>query len=347
MSPRPGLYRRSPGVPFRSPFRLPFRRSFRGGRLGVLALAAAALLAGGASSAAADGPAGGSPGNFGGDSVQHRGGDGHGHGRGHGGGHGGGHGWGRDVDYVAFGDSYAAGYGGGPVLDACGRTEQGYPALLDARRRVDLEADATCAGATALTTPADAPVDLPEQISNAAASGTLNDRTDVVTVTIGGNDVRFGTVVAACAGTQLPATCAPAIEQASTYASTVLAPQLAAEFARIAEAAPRATLVVTGYPHLFETGAPGPLSAEAQALFNAGTDALNAVIAGQVPEDGVFVDVVDEFAGHGVGSADSWIRFEGGPFDLHPTETGYRDGYTAAILADAGSEFRTGCRGRG
>lgn len=258
-----------------------------------------------------------------------------------------GHGTGRTVDYAAFGDSYAAGYGGGPLLDACGRTAQGYPALLDALNRVELEADATCAGATALTTPADTPVDLPEQVTNALADGTLNRHTDVVTVTIGGNDVRFGAVVAACAGPQLPPGCAPAIEQASTYASTVLAPQLAAQFARIREAAPRATVVVTGYPHLFETGAPGPLGAEAQALFNQGTDALNAVIAGEVPEDGVFVDVVDEFSGHGVGSTDPWIRFEGGPFDLHPTATGYREGYTAAILTDAGEEFRApGCRGR-
>ena len=304
-------------------------------KLAALALSGSALLTGGAAPAVAGGShtATQSHGS-GGDSVQHRG------------GHGGGHGWGRDVDYVAFGDSYASGYGGGPLLDACGRTAQGYPAQLDALDRVDLEADATCAGATALTTPADTPVDLPEQITNAQAGGTLNRHTDVVTVTIGGNDVRFGAVVAACAGPQLPVTCAPAIEQAAAYASTVLAPQLAAQFARIKETAPRAELVVTGYPHLFEAATAGPLSTEAQALFNQGTDALNAVIAGQVPADGVFVDVVDEFAGHGVGSADSWIRFEGGPFDLHPTETGYREGYTAAILADAGEQFRAGCRGR-
>ena len=330
-----------------SPVQHPSRRTSRRGSLAVLALAVSALLIGGVAPAAADSPAHRGAGN--GHSPEHRGGHGagNGHGGGNAGGHGGGNGWGRDIDYVAFGDSYASGFGGGPLLDACGRTAQGYPALLDALNRVDLETDATCAGATALTTPPDAPVDLPEQISDAAARGTLNARTDVVTVTIGGNDIRFGTVVAACIGQQLPATCAPALEQANTYASTVLAPQLAAQFARIAEVAPRATLVVTGYPYLFEAGTAGPLSAEAQALFNAGTDDLNAVIAGQVPGSGVFVDVVDEFAGHGVGAADSWIRLEGGQFDLHPNETGYREGYLAAILADAGSEFSApGCRGR-
>ena len=342
-------------------------------RPGLILLAAAALLAAGmAPSHAAPGREGQGPANFstagyetagfttgygsaevfgrasaarGGHSPEHRG----GHGGGYGGGHGSGHGKGnRGVDYVAFGDSYASGFGGGPVLDVCGRTAQGYPALLDALDRVELDGDVTCAGATAMTTPLDAPVDLPEQITDAAARGLLDLRTDAVTVTIGGNDVRFGAVVAACAGPQLPATCAPAIQETEAFAQNVLAPQLAAEFARITELAPRATLVVTGYPYLFEAGTPGPLSAEAQALFNAGTDALNAVIASQVPADGVFVDVVDEFAGHGVGSPDSWIIFDlQSPFNLHPTETGYREGYLAAILADAGNEFQgQGCRGR-
>lgn len=308
-------------------------------RLAVLILTSAALLSGGAAPATAGGHG---PDSRGG----HGYGGGHGHGGGHGGGHRGGHGNGG-VDYVAFGDSYASGFGGGPVLDACGRTAQGYPALLDALERVELDGDVTCAGATAFTTPPEAPVDLPEQIDDAAERGLLNRKTDAVTVTIGGNDVRFVSVVLACAGPQLPATCAPAIEQTAAYARNVLAPQLAAEFARITELAPRATLVVTGYPYLFEAGTPGPLSAEAQALFNQGTDALNAVIAEQVPRDGVFVDVVDEFAGHGVGSADSWIIYDAeSPYNLHPTETGYREGYTAAILEDAGSEFGVGCRGR-
>ena len=246
------------------------------------------------------------------------------------------------VNYVAFGDSYASGYGGGPLLDACGRTGQGYPALLDARDSVELEADVSCAGATALTTdPAapEGPVDLPAQIADAANRGVLTAETDVVTVTIGGNDVRFGSVVAACAGTTLPATCAPAVQQSQMYAADVLAPTLASQFEQISALAPNATLVVTGYPHLFEPGTAGPLSAAAVDLFNSGTDALNSVIAGQVPDGAVYVDVVDEFAGHGSGTADSWIRLDGGPFDLHPTETGYREGYTAAILADTGNIF--------
>ena len=257
-----------------------------------------------------------------------------GHGMDRGRGHGGGYGGGRSVDYVAFGDSYASGFGGGPVLDTCGRTAEGYPALLDALPRVELDSFQACGGATALTTepaPPAGPVDLPEQITAAVSADLLNRKTDLVTVTISGNDVQFGSVVAACAGEELPDTCAPAIAAAQSYAETAVAPQLQASFAAIREAAPRAELVVAGYPHLFEGTVPGGLSIEAQNLFNAGTDALNAVLAAQVGEDGTFVDVTGVFTGHGIGSADPWILPRNAPLALHPNAAGYRDGYVAAI----------------
>lgn len=264
---------------------------------------------------------------------------GHGHHAGHG--HHSGHGSGRMVDYVAFGDSYASGYGGGAVLDACGHTGEGYPSLLDALPRVELDADRSCAGATALSTPPAPPqgvVDLPEQIAAATAAGELTRKTDLVTVTIGGNDVQFGAVVLACGGEVLPATCAPAIAQAQAYAAGAVVPQLQQSFTAIRAAAPRAELVLTGYPHLFEGTTAGPLSIEAQNLFNAGTDALNGLLAQQVG-DGTFVDVTAAFQGHGIGSADPWILSEQ-PFSLHPNATGYREGYLPALTEALDLESR-------
>ncbi|UPO75966.1 SGNH/GDSL hydrolase family protein [Arthrobacter sp. Helios] len=259
------------------------------------------------------------------------------------------HGRDRSFDYAALGDSYAAGYGGGAVRDACGRTAEGYPALLDGLDGVALVSNQSCAGATALSTPPgppEGPVDLPEQIEALAAGGLIGRGTDLLTVTIGGNDVRFGAVVAACAGPELPATCAPALEAAQAYAETTLAAQLRESLGRLRSLAPRAEIVLTGYPHLFEEGTPGPLSPQAQALFNEGTDKLNAVLAAQLGRGSTFVDVVDEFSGHGVGSPEPWIIFDGGPFDLHPNATGYRDGYLAAFTADVELPSHGGCRGR-
>ena len=325
----------------------------RAGVIGALALGLTAALPGTAVAAPGEMP-GAAP-----DSASASGWEsGHGvdggRGGGHGGGHGGGNGYGkgRSVDYVAFGDSYASGYGGGPVLDTCGRTAEGYPALLDALPRVELDSFQACGGATALTTepaPPAGPVDLPEQISTAVSADLLNRQTDLVTVTIGGNDVQFGSVVAACLGAELPETCAPAIAAAQSYAETAVVPQLQASFAAIREAAPRAELVVAGYPHLFEGTVPGALSVEAQNLFNAGTDALNAVVAAQVGEDGTFVDVTEVFAGHGIGSADPWILSLNESFSLHPNAAGYREGYFAAITESVEllnpDRHGGGCRG--
>ncbi|WP_225219481.1 SGNH/GDSL hydrolase family protein [Arthrobacter gallicola] len=271
-------------------------------------------------------------------------------GPGHGRNHDGDHGRDRSFDYLALGDSYAAGYGGGELLDACRRTAEGYPALLDGVDGVTMVSNQSCAGATALSTPPEpptGPVDLPEQINALAEGGLIGRGTDLITLTIGGNDVRFGEVVAACAGPELPATCAPALEAAQAYAETTLAAALQESLRQLRSLAPRAELVLTGYPHLFEQGTPGPLSPAAQALFNEGTDKLNAVLAAQLGRGSTFVDVVDEFAGHGVGSAEPWIIFDGGPLDLHPNATGYRDGYLAAITADVElPSGHGGCRGR-
>jgi lysophospholipase L1-like esterase len=120
--------------------------------------------------------------------------------------------------------------------------------------------------------------------------------------------------------------------------STVAA-SLGTVYAQLRTAAPNATVVVTGYPHLFspEFSGPAPFSAEAQALFNAATDTLNGVIASKAAAAGFqYVDVVDEFAGHGIGAPDPWITFTGfrASDDLHPTATGYRQGYFPAVRSE-------------
>src|SRR5215207_6672251 len=53
------------------------------------------------------------------------------------------------VDYVALGDSYAAGQGGGDYIDqTCLESPNGYPYLLDPKKRIRLSANAACSGAS-------------------------------------------------------------------------------------------------------------------------------------------------------------------------------------------------------
>jgi hypothetical protein len=65
---------------------------------------------------------------------------------------------------------------------------------------------------------------------------------------------------------------------------------------------------------------------------------LNRVIrkaAKQVPGT-VYVDVTDEFDGHGIGSPASWIHLPGSDASFHPNETGYAKGYYRAVVREAG-----------
>lgn len=238
----------------------------------------------------------------------------------------------QPLSYVALGDSYASGFGAGSYVNGCGQSPLGLPGILDGKKQVQLVADATCAGAKAATEPGGA-LDLPEQVARVAAAGALSPATDLVTLSAGGNDVGFGEIAGACA-TQSTAVCAQVIAGKNATALPALDRNLDTLFDSIDAAAPNATVAVTGYPHLFspEFGVP-VIPVASQTAFNAGTDALNAVIRKQAEAHGyTFVDLVQKFDGHGLGSPSPWITFRAGAVDnLHPTAEGYKSGYFPAV----------------
>jgi lysophospholipase L1-like esterase len=88
--------------------------------------------------------------------------------------------------YVALGDSYAAGQGGSLAYDNdCLRSPNGYPALLDAENQIHLRANAACTGATTS--------DVAEEQLSALKQGTR-----LVTLTVGAADLGLSRVLAAC-----------------------------------------------------------------------------------------------------------------------------------------------------
>lgn len=236
------------------------------------------------------------------------------------------------LSYIALGDSYGSGFGAGSYINDCGQSPLGLPGILDSKKQVALVADGTCAGATVATVPGGA-VDLPEQIATLSATGALGTGTDLVTISAGGNDAGFGEVAGVCS-TQPTEVCAQLIAAKNATALPALDGALDTLYDTIEATAPDATVVVTGYPHLFspEFGVPLIPLASQDAL-NAGTDTLNALIRAQAKAHGfVFVDLVPKFAGHGLGSPDPWITFQPGAIDnLHPTAEGYRSGYFPAV----------------
>jgi len=246
----------------------------------------------------------------------------------------------RFDSYVALGDSYAAGQGAGPYVDACLRSEHGYPALLDAARKISLAGNAACSGATTSSVRTN-------QIP------ALNKKVDLVSVTAGGNDLDSIGALVVCSQDPGQA-CTDALAQRAAVLLTALnAPEaspffqnLVAMLNDIKAKAPRADIYITGYPLLFEPGA-GPAAAPINGL----TLQLNAVIAKAAGQaDGGrakvnYVDVSGAFAGHGIGSAQPWIvglpplctataTCGTSTADIfHPTADGYAGGYAASIRA--------------
>jgi lysophospholipase L1-like esterase len=265
----------------------------------------------------------------------------------------------KTADLVVLGDSYSAGIGADQFESShvipdprCVVTSSGYAdALVERRRAVELTANAACSGAQALdvaSEPAEYDVpDLPQQIRFASATNLLDAETDLVAVTVGGNDVQFGNIIGACAQLPLP-DCEAAVAQAVAVAENRLAPALAQNYRQIHDEAPDATIAAVGYPHLFDTkrGSTTPLSPEAAKVFNEGVDVLNSIIerAADASPSTVYVDVTKRFKGHGIGSEDPWINFDpASPADMnnfHPTAEGYAKGYAKSLNQLVGSAQR-------
>ncbi|MET4636816.1 SGNH/GDSL hydrolase family protein [Mycetocola sp. 2940] len=238
------------------------------------------------------------------------------------------------VNYVALGDSYAAGVGAGFNEDnACRQSSLSYPELLDDIKHVKLIADASCSGATS--------ADILRQLSALKPNKDI----DVVTVTVGANDLGGAGVVAACAVAFTSPECQNALAAATALMTppapgepSELAVRLATTFAAVAAAAPDATILVTGYAYLFETPPTTDPNYATIVAINTATAALNTTIetaVALVAATGVdirYVDVTDDLAGHGILSPDPWINASG-PDAFHPTAAGYV-AYAEAIRSE-------------
>ncbi|WP_177216748.1 SGNH/GDSL hydrolase family protein [Mycetocola miduiensis] len=237
------------------------------------------------------------------------------------------------IEYVARGDSYAAGQGAGSYENACMQSALSYPEMLDDVDRVELVADASCSGATTRDV-------LTRQLRVVA----MNRDADLVTVTVGANDLGGAAVVAACSTSFASPECQAALD--SVYALLTprasgipsrFAIRLTTALTGVAMVARDAKILVTGYPYLFETPPPSDPNYAAIVEINSATALLNATIQGvvqQLASRGVdirYVDVTEAFTGHGIGSPDPWIHASG-PDAFHPTAAGYV-AYTMAITS--------------
>jgi lysophospholipase L1-like esterase len=172
----------------------------------------------------------------------------------------------------------------------------------------------------------------------------LNRGTRLVTLTVGAADLDLSRVLTACSAVP-PVDCEDAINDALALLAvpsggeSVLGGRLTDLYADIADAAPKALIIVTGYPLLFSP-APSDPDLAIKLQINAATAALNATIRQAVAVTNaaganiVYVDVTGTpgFQGHGIGSAVPFINATG-PDAFHPNAAGYR-AYADIILAE-------------
>ncbi|BCW55764.1 MULTISPECIES: SGNH/GDSL hydrolase family protein [unclassified Arthrobacter] len=266
------------------------------------------------------------------------------------------------VNYVNLGDSYSSGWGslaptaapnpgylspeyGGPTCLHGGPDDV---TLFDQLQSVVLTGDYACAGAlvgdpnSTAGVPTGGIPTIAQQAAEASLDGALNSTTGLVTLTAGGNDVNFGQIIGACAADTSPQAtgCQAATAYGLQLANSV---DVAGTLVKIRGYAPNAKIAWLGYPRLFATAGEsttviaggGVMSAAAAAVFDKGTDQLNAVFAGKARSAGAqFVDVAPKFNGHEIGSSDSWFNL--GPytqFNFHPTADGYNQGYYPAMVS--------------
>ena len=235
------------------------------------------------------------------------------------------------VNYVALGDSYASGVGAGNYTSSsgsCDRSTNAYPQLWANANSPSSFTFVACSGATTADV-------LSSQVSALSSSTTL------VSITIGGNDLGFSSIMETCVleGTSA---CVSAIDSAESSAKSTLPGKLDNVLSTIAADAPNAKVVVTGYPEFYDLSQSSScvgLSGTSRTAIDGGADVLDGVIQTAAQKYGdTFVDVRSAFSGHEICDSNSWLHslnFLDISESYHPTAAGQSGAYYPAFSAGA------------
>ncbi|HET9139024.1 SGNH/GDSL hydrolase family protein [Actinophytocola sp.] len=232
--------------------------------------------------------------------------------------------------YTALGDSYSSGVGTRtyyPDSGSCYRSASAYPVLAAARLGATLTF-AACSGA---------------RVADVLANqlGSLSPSTTLVTVSAGGNDAGFANVITSCAR-PWPWTCWGDINNANAVIRDTLPGRLDGLYRAIRDRAPNATVVVIGYPRIFngeECNLGARISPGEQAELNRTADLLATAIGARAAAAGfAFVDARTPFTRHAVCDDTEWINGLSYPIleSYHPNTNGHAAGYAPLLLAQLG-----------
>ncbi|MQA73094.1 MAG: hypothetical protein GEU88_01855 [Solirubrobacterales bacterium] len=278
------------------------------------------------------------------------------------------------TEYVGLGDSYSSGEGVPPFdpetatePNRCHRSTRAYSRLFSPPGYRLNRSFFACSGGTT------------ENLGRLDAAGAIGGtpqagepsiqlarlsagdwaKTDMVTLTVGGNDARFGKVLAQCL---VPRPChrGKRAKRIKQRIADEVPPLLASSYSAVRRTAPNASLFVLGYPQLFPDHPPrrcsirrrGFITRSKMAFLRERGEQLNQVIAEQAAAAGAhFIGVERTFAGHEpCGRKREWIHAlvpQRGKtaFSFHPNSKGQRayanrlTGYFKCLAA-AGFAFR-------
>jgi len=233
--------------------------------------------------------------------------------------------------YVALGDSYSAGNGAFSTnLDySCNRNTYAYPYLVAQQRPNTALTFVACSGAKTTDV-------VNKQVSSLSAS------TDIVSITIGGNDVGFANLLVNCIGWS-DAQCKTAVDSTNSQIANQLPGALDSAYATIRKDAPNARVVVLGYPRMFGASfgcaAAAGVDATKVGWLNGVADNLDATIGDRARAAGFsYQSSIAGFTGHDVCAGDPWVN--GSSWSLgdswHPTRSGYANGFAPELRAVIG-----------
>jgi len=239
------------------------------------------------------------------------------------------------IRYVAMGDSRAAGPTLAPasIRDGCLRSIEGYPAVVAASLHATSFTNVSCSGAKSenITTTAQltATGAVPPQVD------ALRPDTTLVTISIGGNDIRWASLVKSCFTIDpgVDANCRSDVNAVNRMEAALaeLGPKVSATLSAIRENAPAAEVLLVGHGGIFGRRGcwPNIPTSDADAVWISGFFArMNHVLADAAHSSGaVYVDVAGAARGRDACAGSDRRWFEGVVSQsfaqpLHPTTAG-------------------------
>ena len=233
--------------------------------------------------------------------------------------------------YVALGDSFSSGVGTGSytLSSSCKRSVYAYPYLVSQQRPNTALTFVACSGAK--TT---------DLMANQIQSVTPD--TAIVTVTIGGNDIGFASLIQQCTLGE----CSAALDATRNSLATTLNPKLDTVYAAIRAQVPfSAKVVVLGYPREFTSssciGTLG-ISATERTKANQLAEQLDQVIAARATDPAyafTYQSALAPFQTHAVCSSSPWLNglnLFNTTESYHPNRNGNSQGYLPLVRSALG-----------